>query len=64
MNDKLASRKLWVALGGVFAVVLTEWMGISAEASASIIDTITVIVPSYLAGQGIVDALGAFGKKK
>ncbi len=64
MNEKLASRKLWVALGGVFAVVLTEWMGISAEASASIIDTITVIVPSYLAGQGIVDALGALGKKK
>ena len=64
MNEKLTSRKLWVALGGVLAVVLTEWIGISAEASASIIDAITVIVPSYLAGQGIVDALGALGKKK
>jgi hypothetical protein len=64
MNEKLSSRKLWVAIGGVFAVILTEWVGISAEATTSIIDTVTVIVPSYLAGQGIVDALGALGKKK
>lgn len=64
MNEKLVSRKLWVAIGGVFAVVLTEWLGINPDAAASIVDTITIIVPSYLAGQGIVDALGALGKKK
>ena len=63
MKDKLSSRKLCVALGGVFTIILTEWLGVSAEATASIIDTVTVIVPSYLAGQGIVDALGAIGKK-
>jgi len=64
MNEKLTSRKLWVAIGGVFIVVLTEWLGLSVEASTSIIDAIIIIVPSYLAGQGIVDALGALGKKK
>ena len=64
MKEKLSSRKLWVALGGVFAVVCTDWLGVDPAASQQIIDAIVVIVPSYLGGQGIVDALGALNKGK
>ena len=67
MNEKLMSRKLWAAIGGVLLVFATEWFGLSPELSAQFIDAIVVIVPSYLAGQGLVDAIGAYdpaGKKK
>ncbi|MBC8410399.1 MAG: hypothetical protein H8E12_17005 [Rhodobacteraceae bacterium] len=67
MSDKLKSRKLWVALGGVLVVIATEWLGLPAAMSQQIVDSIIVIIPSYLAGQGLVDAIGAYnpnGKKK
>jgi len=67
MNDKLMSRKLWTAVGGLLLVFATEWLGLSPELSTQIIDAVVVIVPSYLAGQGLVDAIGAYdpnGKKK
>ena len=66
MKEKLSSRKLWVAIGGLLTVIATDWIGISPEASQQIIDAVVIIVPSYLGGQGIVDALGALsaGKKK
>jgi hypothetical protein len=65
MKEKLSSRKLWIALGGLFMVVATEWIGISPEASQQVIDAVVIIVPAYLGGQGIVDAFGAWnaGKK-
>tara|TARA_B100000287_G_C20535144_1_gene742432 strand:- start:830 stop:1030 length:201 start_codon:yes stop_codon:yes gene_type:complete len=66
MKEKLSSRKLWVAIGGLLTVIATDWMGLTPEASEQIIGAVVVIVPSYLGGQGIVDALGALsaGKKK
>ena len=66
MKEKLSSRKLWVAIGGLLTVIATDWMGLTPEAAEQIIGAVVVIVPSYLGGQGIVDALGALsaGKKK
>lgn len=57
MKDKLKSRKLWVAIGGLVMVMATEWANISPEMAEKIIAAIVVIVPSYLAGQGLVDCV-------
>ena len=51
---------------GFAVVVATEWLGLGVEMSTQVIDAVIVIVPSYLAGQGIVDAIAAYdpnGKK-
>jgi len=57
MKEKLKSRKLWVAIGGVLTVLATEWANISPEMSEQIIGAVVVIVPAYIGGQGIVDAV-------
>jgi hypothetical protein len=64
MNSKLASRKLWVAIGGLLVVVATEFLGVDESTASSIIETITYIVPSYIGGQGIVDAFTAYSLNK
>ncbi len=57
MRDKLKSRKLWVAIGGLLSVFAVEWANVSADMADKIIAAIVVIVPSYIGGQGIVDAV-------
>lgn len=57
MKEKLKSRKLWVAIGGVLAVMATDWANLSPELAEQVIGAITVIVPAYIGGQGIVDAV-------
>ena len=64
MKDKLKSRKLWVAIGGVLTVLATEWAGVSQEMSEQIIGAVIVIVPAYIGGQGIVDAVKEYATKK
>jgi hypothetical protein len=66
MKEKLSSRKLWVAIGGLLTVLATDFMGLTPEFAEQVIGAVVIIVPSYLGGQGIVDALGALsaGKKK
>ena len=64
MKDKLKSRKLWVAIGGVLTVLATEWAGVSPERSEQIIGAVIVIVPAYIGGQGIVDAVKEYATKK
>ena len=64
MKDKLKSRKLWVAIGGVLTVLATEWAGVSPEMSEQIIGAVIVIVPAYIGGQGIVDAVKEYATKK
>jgi hypothetical protein len=66
MKEKLSSRKLWVAIGGLLTVLATDFMGFTPEFAEQVIGAVVIIVPSYLGGQGIVDALGALsaGKKK
>lgn len=65
MNSKLKSRKLWVAVGGVVAVMLTDWLKLSPEMSEGIVTALVTIVVAYIGGQSIVDAAkGLLEKKK
>jgi hypothetical protein len=57
MKEKLKSRKLWVAIGGLVMVMATEWTNVSPEMAEKIITAIVVIVPAYIGGQGVVDAV-------
>lgn len=60
MKEKLKSRKLWVAIGGVLTVMATEWLKLSPELAEQVIGAVMVIVPAYIGGQGIVDAVKAY----
>ena len=64
MKNKLKSRKLWVAIGGLLAVMSTEWLKVNAELADKIIGAIVVIVPAYIGGQGIVDAMKEYAARK
>ena len=54
--ERLKSRKLWVAVSGVIAVMLTDWLKLSPEMSEGIVTALVTIVVAYLGGQSIVDA--------
>jgi uncharacterized membrane protein HdeD (DUF308 family) len=65
MKDKLKSRKLWVAVGGVIAVMLTDWLKLSPEMSEGIVTALVTIVVAYVGGQSLVDAAkGLLDNKK
>jgi hypothetical protein len=64
MKDKLKSRKLWMAIGGVLTVMATEWANLSPELTEQLIAAVVVIVPAYIAGQSVVDALKEYAAKK
>jgi divalent metal cation (Fe/Co/Zn/Cd) transporter len=65
MKDKLKSRKLWVAVGGVVAVMMTDWLNLSPEMSESIVTALVTIVVAYVGGQSLVDAAkGLLDNKK
>lgn len=64
MKEKLKSRKLWMAIGGLLTVMATEWFNMSAEMSENLISAVVIIVPSYIGGQSIVDALKEYAAKK
>jgi len=64
MKDKLKSRKLWVALGGLLLVIATDWLSLSPEVAERVIGAVVIIVPAYIGGQGIVDAMKEYAKKK
>jgi putative flippase GtrA len=63
MKEKLKSRKLWMAIGGLLTVVATEWLNLSPEVANQVIGAVVIIVPSYIGGQSIVDALKEYSKK-
>jgi len=56
MKDKLKSRKLWMAIGGLLTVMATDWANLSPELADQIIGAVCIIVPAYIGGQSIVDA--------
>ena len=60
MKEKLKRRKLWVAIGGLLSVFAVEWANVNPALAEKIIGAIVVIVPAYLAGQGVVDAVQAY----
>ena len=64
MKDKLKSRKLWVAVGGLLLVIATEWLNLSPDVAEKVISAVVVIVPAYIGGQGIVDAMKEYAAKK
>jgi hypothetical protein len=67
MKEKLKSRKLWMAIGGLLTVAATEWLNLSAELTEQVVGAVIIIVPAYIGGQGIVDAMKEYasaGKKK
>ena len=63
MKEKLKSRKLWVAIGGLLAVMSTEWLKVNPDMADRIIGAVVVIVPAYIGGQGIVDAMKEYAAK-
>ena len=64
MKEKLKSRKLWMAIGGLLVVMATEWLNVSPEVADKLIGAVIVIVPAYIGGQGIVDAVKEYAAKK
>ncbi len=62
-ENKLASRKLWVAIGGVLLVLGVEILGLDAESTKNIVNAIVFIVPSYIGGQSAVDLIKAYISK-
>ncbi|MBC8324332.1 MAG: hypothetical protein H8E27_01725 [Verrucomicrobia subdivision 3 bacterium] len=64
MKDKLKSRKLWMAIGGLLTVMATEWANLSPELTEQLIGAVVIIVPAYIGGQSIVDALKEYAAKK
>ncbi len=56
MKEKLKSRKLWVAIGGVLTVVLTDWASLSPEFADHLVTDLVTIVLAYVGGQSILDA--------
>ena len=62
MIEKLKSRKLVVAVVGVFAILATQLFGVPEAAASAMAGDIVTIVSTYVLGQGAVDAAGAFKK--
>jgi len=64
MKEKLKSRKLWVALGGLLLVIATDWLNLSPEVAEQVIGAVVIIVPAYVGSQSIVDAMKEYAAKK
>ena len=64
MKEKLKSRKLWMAIGGLLVVMATEWLNVSPEVADKLIGAVIVIVPAYIGGQGLVDCFQEYAAKK
>jgi len=64
MKEKLKSRKLWMAIGGLLTVMATEWLNLSPEVAEQVIGAVVIIVPAYIGGQGIVDAMKEYAAKR
>ena len=64
MKEKLKSRKLWMAIGGLLIVLATEWLNLSPDVAEKVIGAVVVIVPAYIGGQGSGDAMKEYATKK
>ncbi len=64
MKDKLKSRKLWMAIGGLLIVMATEWLNVSPDVADKLIGAVVIIVPADIGGQSVVDALKEYAAKK
>ena len=64
MKEKLKSRKLWVAIGGLLLVIATDWLKMSPALAEQVIAAVVIFCPAYIGGQGIVDAVKEYAAKK
>ena len=64
MKEKLKSRKLWMAIGGLLTVAATEWLNLSPNLTEQIVSAVIIIVPAYIGGQGFVVAMKEYAAKK
>ena len=64
MKEKLKSSNLWMAIGGLLTVLSTEWLNMSPELTENIVSAVTIIIPSFIAGQGLVDCFTAYAERK
>jgi len=53
-----------MAIGGLLTVMATEWFNLSPELSENLIGAVIIIVPAYIGGQSIVDALKEYAAKE
>ena len=53
MKAKLSSRKLWVAIGSVVAILIAEFTGVAVSPEA--IAGVAFLAATYIFGQGLVD---------
>ena len=53
MKAKLASRKLWVAIGSVVSILIAELFGVNVSPEA--IAGVAFLAGTYIFGQGLVD---------
>ncbi len=53
MKAKLASRKLWVAIGSVVSILIAELLGVQISPEA--IAGVAFLAATYIFGQGLVD---------
>ena len=53
-----------MAIGGLLVVMATEWLNISPEVADKLIGAVIIIVPAYIGGQGIVDAVKEYAANK
>ena len=53
-----------MAIGGLLMVMATDWLNLDPQLADSLIGAILVIVPCYIGGQSVVDALKEYAAKK
>ena len=53
MKEKLQSRKLWIAIGGVISILILEFSGVAVAPEA--IAGLAAILATYVFGQSLVD---------
>ena len=53
-----------MAIGGLLTVMATEWLNLSPAVTENVIGAVIIIVPAYIGGQRIVDALKEYSAKK
>ena len=53
-----------MAIAGVLTVLATDWLNLSPETAEQVIGAVCIIIPAYLAGQGLTDAMEQLAKKR
>jgi len=52
-----------MAIGGLLTVAGTEFLNLSPELTEQIVGAVMIIIPAYIGGQSIVDALKEYAQK-